>query len=113
MNAYYTNSNSIKKYSNNESDAIRRAYLSNIRKNEALSFIKSFSGEINSKAIYNLITILKVISGIICALGFFTVIGLMDAGSISIGGGIVSTVMIAILECLCFIPFGNKKDQNR
>ena len=103
MNAYYTNTHT-KRYVQNDSDAIRRAYLSNVRKQSVLRFIASLAESADTKVMQRLILALKIISGIVCAISFFAVVGMIEEGSISVLSGILCTVVIAALECLCFIP---------
>jgi hypothetical protein len=107
MNAYYTNTNirrNIRSYERNDSDAIRKAYLANTRKKEFSALIGALAASIDSKALRNLILSLKVISGILCAIGFISVICLIEAGSLSVVSGIIATAIIAAVECLCFVP---------
>ena len=105
MNAYYTNSNTQKKYN---SDMIRKAFIAKTRKRELHSFISNLLS-IELKAIFKIIFALKVIGGIVCAVSFFTVLSLIEAGSISSASGILCAILIAALECLCFIPFKESK----
>ena len=108
MNAYYTNTNT-KRFISRDSDAIRRAYMANSRKQSILNFFASLFEDIDSKALRNIIFAIKAVSGIVCAISFFAVIGMIDSGSISVFSGIVCTMLIAALESLCFIPVKNKK----
>ena len=100
MNAYYTNTHT-RRLAQNDSDAIRKAYLAHMRKQSVLKFFA-----IDAKAIKNLIFALKIISALVCTISFFAVVGMMESGSISIFSGILCTLFIAALECLCFIPTG-------
>ena len=115
MNAYYTGSraNVQRRYERTDSDTIRKAYLANTRKKAIFDFINSFSECVDSKMLWNAILILKVVSGIICALGFMAVICLIEAGSLSTASGIVCTLIVAVIECLCFIPMGDKRKLNK
>ena len=106
MNAYYTNT---KRFISRDSDAIRRAYLSNSRKQSVLNFIASLFEDVDSKTLKNIIFAIKAISGLVCAISFFAVIGMIDSGSISVFSGIVCTLLIAALESLCFITIKIKK----
>lgn len=103
MNAYYTSTNT-KRFIQRDSDAIRRAYIAKTRKQSILNFFSSLLGEVDSKTFRNIIIAIKAISGLVCAISFFAVVGMIDSGSISVFSGIVCTVLIAALESLCFIP---------
>lgn len=107
MNAYFTSTNT-KRFIARDSDAIRRAYIANTRKQSILRFFSFLLDEVDSKAFRNIIFAIKAISGLICAISFFAVIGMIDRGSISVFFGIVCTVLIAALESLCFIPIKSK-----
>jgi hypothetical protein len=111
MNAYYTSTrtNIQRRYERTNSEAIRRTYLANTRKKAILDFINSIAEGIDSKMLWNAIMTLKIVSGIICAIGFFAVVSLIESGSLSIGSGLGCTAIIAAIECLCFIPMGNKQ----
>lgn len=113
MNAYYTNTNTRnRRYERRDSDAIRRAYIVNTRKKEFSALIGSLAASIDSKTILNLILAIKIISGILCAVGFLSVICLIEAGSLSIISGLVATAIIAAIECLCFVPTTSKEKNN-
>ena len=112
MNAYYTNSN-IRRYERNDSDSIRRAYLANTRKKEISELIGALASSIDSKVMWSLILTIKIISGILCAIGFLAVVCLIEAGSLSIAAGIVATAIIAAVECLCFVPMSNRQTTNK
>ena len=103
MNAYYSNTNT-RRYTHSSSDAIRKAYISRTRKQAIASFVSSLSESVDTKALKNLILALKIISGIVCAVSFFAVVGMIEAGTISSFSGILCTAVIAALESLCFIP---------
>lgn len=102
MNAYYTNTH-IGRFTQNDSDAIRKAYLANMRKQNILK-IFSF---IDAKFIKSMILTLKILSTIVCAVSFLAVVGMIESGSISMLSGILCTLVIAALECLCFMPTGS------
>lgn len=103
MNAYYTHTNTR---TSQNSDAIRKAFLANSRKKKVEDMISSLASGIGSKMIWNIIFALKVISGIVCAISFFSVLGLIENGSLSPASGIACSLLIAVLECLCFVPIG-------
>lgn len=107
MNAYYTNSGIGRRHES--SDSIRRAYLANSRKRAVAEFIRSLSTAVDSRALLRLIMALRIIGGVVCAVGFFAVIGLIETNSISVAAGILCTALIALLECLCFIPVGSSR----
>jgi hypothetical protein len=109
MNAYYTNTN-IRRFERNDSDSIRKAYLANTRKREFLSLIGSLAESIDSKTLWSFILTLKIVSGIICVIGFLAVVSLIEAGTLSIASGFIATAIIAAVECLCFVPI--KKQNN-
>ena len=111
MNAYYTNSGIGRRYES--SDSIRRAYIANSRKKAVMEFIRSLSVAVDSKALLRLIMSLRIIGGIVCAVGFFAVIGLIETNSISVAAGIFCTALIALLECLCFLPVGAHTKEER
>ena len=111
MNAYYTNTNT-RRYTQSSSDAIRKAYISRTRKQTVANLIASLSESIDSAALRAIIFALKVISGIVCAISFFAVVGMIETGSISAFSGILCTVVISVLECLCFIPTAPKRSNS-
>ena len=90
----------------NDSDAIRKAYLSRTRK-------ESFFGAVDSAVIWYMIFALKVIGGIVCAASFFTVLGKIELGTLSPIAGILCTLLIAALECLCFVPIGKRPGKRK
>lgn len=108
MNAYYTNTNIQKRYTQHNSDMIRKAFIANTRKRELHSFISNLLS-VEPKAMLKIIFALKVIGGIVCAVSFFAVLALIEAGSISSASGVFCAILIAALECLCFIPFKEYK----
>ena len=112
MNAYYTNTN-IRRYEKNDSDAIRKAYLVNTRKKELSDLVSSVASGIDSATTRNFILALKIISGILCVIGFLAVVCLIEAGSLSVVSGIFATAIIAAVECLCFVPTTNKQKYNK
>ena len=89
---------------------IRRAYLANSRKAEAVAFIKKALAD--KKVWYTIFTI-KIVCAIICAIGLLTVIGSIEAGSLSPLSGIITALAVAAVECLCFIPIGSRPGSNR
>lgn len=112
MNAYYSNTNT-RRYSQSNSDAIRKAYISRTRKQTVARFISSLSESIDTHALKALVFTLKVISGIVCAISFFAVVGMIEAGTISAFSGILCAAIIAALECLCFIPTAKAPNKNK
>ena len=112
MNAYYTNTNT-RRYAQSSSDAIRKAYITRTRKQTITRLISSLSESVDTKALKKLIFTLKVISGIVCAISFFAVFGMIEAGTISAFSGILCTAVIALLECLCFIPTAKVPNENK
>ena len=77
-------------------------------KKKVEDMISSLASGISSKMIWSIIFALKIISGIVCAVSFFSVLGLIENGSLSPASGIACTLLIAVLECLCFVPMGNR-----
>ena len=112
MNAYYSNTNT-RRYTQSNSDAIRKAYISRTRKQTVARFISSLSESIDTQALKALVFALKVISGIVCAVSFFAVVGMIEEGTISAFSGILCTAVIAVLECLCFIPTSKAPKENK
>ena len=98
MNSYYN-----RQYQS--SGDIRRAYLTKSRKAEVLSFVRS--ALMNPKVWYTLFTI-KLILASVCAIALFTVIGSIEAGTLSPIVGILTALVVAAIECLCFIPIGDR-----
>jgi hypothetical protein len=103
MNSYYN-----RQYQT--SGDIRRAYLANSRKAELISTAKRALA--NPKVWYTLFSI-KVICAVICAVVLFTVIGSIEAGSLSPITGIITALAVAAVECLCFIPIGERPQIKR
>lgn len=103
MNSYYN-----RQYPT--SGDIRRAYLANTRKAEIISTAKRTLK--NPKVWYTLFSI-KVICAFICAIVLFTVIGSIEAGTLSPISGIITSLAVAAVECLCFIPIGERPQIKR
>lgn len=103
LHTYYNRTRAAGAY---DSDSIRKAYLAKARR-------RAIAEIADSRSVWTMIFALKIISGIICAIGFFSVIGLIEAGSISPLSGIFCTLLIALLESLCFIPMGKRPRAER
>ena len=114
MNAYYTNTNTnIRRFERSDSDTIRKAYLANTRKKAIADLIGSLAESIDTSMGRSLILSVKIISALLCVVGFFAVICLIDAGSLSVTSGIIATAIIAIVECLCFVPTAKRQATNK
>ena len=85
----------------NDSNYIRRAYLSRARK-------ESFASAVDSALIWYMILALKIVGGIVCAVSFFTILGKIEVGALSPIAGILCTLLVTALECLCFVPIGKR-----
>lgn len=95
---YYNGEISYGRY---DSDSIRKAYLNKARRNAIASVI-------DSTLLWYVLFAMKVIGGIVCAITFFSILGMIEAGAMSPVAGILCTVLVALLECLCFVPIGNR-----
>ena len=84
-----------------DSDSIRRAYIARSRK-------EAFVGAADSALIWYLILALKAAVGLFCVISFFSILGKIELGTISPFAGILATLLIAGLECLCFVPLGKR-----
>jgi membrane protein YdbS with pleckstrin-like domain len=91
------------------SDDIRRAYMANTRRREISSYIAK---ALATPSIWRALFAIKVVLGIACAIALFSVIGLIDAGSMSAVSGIAIAIVIAAVESLCFIPIGENPDRH-
>ena len=96
----------FEKTAKTDSGSIRKAYLSRARK-------EAFFGAIDSAIIWYMILALKVIGGIVCAVSFFTILGKIELGTLSPIAGILCTVLVTLLECLCFIPIGQRPGKRK
>ena len=54
-------------------------------------------------------TVLRVVSTVICFVGFVGIIGSVEAGVMEIGTGIIFSVFLVFLEILCFLPVKSSK----
>ena len=88
-------------YSRYDSDSIRKAYLAKARKN-------AIAGAIDSAILWYVLFAMKIIGGIVCTISFFSILGMIESGTMSPIAGILCTVLVALLECLCFVPIGNR-----
>ena len=95
---YYNDGLSHGRY---DSDSIRKAYLNKARKN-------AIADVLDSSLLWYVLFAMKVIGGIVCAIVFFSVLGMIEAGSMTPAAGILCTVLAALLECLCFLPIGSR-----
>ena len=50
------------------------------------------------------ICIVRVISAVACFIGFIGIVGGVDAGSLSIGRGIIFSLFLLFVEIICFLP---------
>lgn len=98
------NMNSYRNHTYRTSDDIRRAYLANARRRE-------FTKILSSPTVWKTLFALKVICGIACAIALFSVIGLIESGSVTALSGIFCAVIIAAVECICFIPIGENPER--
>lgn len=92
-----------------DSDSIRKAYLAKSRR-------AAFIDAVDSTFLWYIIFALKVIGSIVCAVSFFVILGRIELGSISPAAGIFAAAVVALLECLCFVPIGKrptKKNRSR
>ena len=99
------NMNTYKNPTYRTSDDIRREYLYNARRREITSYINK---TIAKPSVRKAIATVKAIIAIACAIALFSVIGSIEAGSISALSGIIAAGVIAAVECLCFIPIGER-----
>lgn len=102
MNAHL-NINSYRNPTYRTSDEIRRAYVANTRRREIASYI---SNALINPTVWKTLFAIKIILGIACAIALFSVIGLIEAGSMTATSGIFTAIIIAAVEFLCFIPIG-------
>lgn len=102
------NMNSYRSHTYRTSDDIRRAYLANTRRRELTAYVaKTLANPTVRKTLFTL----KIICAIACAIALFSVIGLIEAGSVTALSGIFCAIIIAAVECICFIPIGEKPEQ--
>lgn len=50
------------------------------------------------------LTVVRVISTLACFVGFIGILGSVDAGTMSLGGGILLSLFMVFIEIVCFIP---------
>jgi hypothetical protein len=87
------------------SDDIRREYLQNARRREIVSYVNKLLAK---PSVRNALVTLKTLIAIACAIALSSVIGSIEAGTITALSGIFYSAVIAAVECLCFIPIGEK-----
>ena len=90
------------------SEDIRREYLINSRRRELSLFVQKL---LSNPTVWKALLTVKVVIGISCVIGLFSLVNLIESGSISALGGILSALLIAATECLCFIPIGEKPNK--
>ena len=74
------NMNSYRSHTYRTSDDIRRAYLANTRRRELTAYITKI---LANPTVWKTLFTLTVICGIACAIALFSVIGLIEAGSVT------------------------------
>ena len=87
------------------SDDIRREYLYNARRREIVSLVNK---TLAKPSVRKALVTIKVIIAIACAIALFSVIGSIEAGSLTALSGIVAAGVIAAVECICFIPINER-----
>ena len=97
INNYYTNQIS--------SSDIRRAYIQSSRRRDAIAFIKS---SLKNPTVWHTLFVIKIMLGLISAISLFAVMGSIESGELSFLSGIIAALVIAFVECLCFIPIGKR-----
>ena len=101
------NMNTYRNYTYKTSDEIRRAYIATTRRREIASYISKF---LATPSVMKTLFTLKIILGIACAIALLSVIGSIESGSMTAMSGIITAVIIAGVESLCFIPIGNNRE---
>ncbi len=97
MNTYYNRPRS--------SADIRREYIQNSRRREAIAFVKS---ALNNPKVWYTVFAIKTVFALASAIALFTVIGGIESGELSFFSGIVAALVVAAVECVCFIPTGER-----
>ena len=88
MNAYYTNTNSEKKLSSRALPKINVGH-------GFIEFICSLVAFFTCRAVVNII---KISLSLVCFITFFGIVGGMDSGSMSMGGGFVLCAACTLIE---------------
>ena len=83
------------------SDDIRREYLQNTRRREMISLLRK---TLAKPSVRKAIVAVKAIIAIACAIALFSVLGSIEAGNTTALSGILYALVIAAVECICFIP---------
>lgn len=83
------------------SEDIRREYLQNARRREMIALLKR---TLAKPSVRKAIVTAKAIIAIACAVALFSVLGSIEAGTTTALSGVIYAVVIAAVECLCFIP---------
>ena len=73
------------------------------------SFIAFFSALIALFASEGFRTVLRVVSTVICFIGFVGIIGGVESGAMGIGTGIIFSAFLVFLEIVCFLPVKSTK----
>ena len=96
-----------KYYDMNESRKSNCTYIGNFETendNIADSFVAILCAVLGFFRSEGFRTVLKVVSTLLCFIGFVGVIGGVEAGSMTVGTGIILAVFMIFIEILCFIP---------
>lgn len=72
--------------------------------NIADSFIEMLCAVIGFFCSEGFLTAVRVICTIACFIGFVGIIGGVEAGTMSVGNGIIFAAFMVFIEILCFIP---------
>ena len=102
------NMNSYKNHAYKTSDEIRRAYMANTRRRELSAYVSRI---LSSPMAWKALVATKIILGIACAIVLFSIIGKIEAGSMTAVSGIFAALVIAAVESLCFIPIGENPER--
>ena len=102
------NMNTYRNYAYKTSEEIRRAYIATTRRREISAYISKI---LATPSVLKALLALKVVLGIACVIALFSVIGSIEAGSMNAMSGIITSLIIAGVESLCFIPIGSIRER--
>ena len=94
-------------YDINESRKSNCSYIGKFEtENDSIadSFIAFFSALIGLFSNEGFRTVLRVISTVVCFIGFVGIIGSVESGAMEIGTGIIFSAFLVFFEIVCFLP---------
>ena len=68
------------------------------------SFVAMIAAIVSTLSSEGFRTLLRVISTVVCFVGFVGIIGGVEAGTLTVGRGVIFSMLLVLIEIICFIP---------